>query len=235
MDDLNSDQVVERCQEVLGYRFKDRSILEHALTHASGASSRVASNERLEFFGDAILGLIVCEQLYKQFPDRLEGDLTQIKSMVVSGEICARISRSLGLDELMFLGKGMTDRQHLPASVAGAVFEALIAAVYLDGGIDAASKLVLKLIQPIIEQTAGSENHDNYKSQLQQHAQQELNTTLVYELLDEQGPDHSKCFEVCAVMLGRRFKSAWGPSKKDAEQKAARNALIELDLLQEER
>lgn len=235
MDDLNSDQVIDRCQKILGYQFKDQSILEQALTHASGASSRLISNERLEFFGDAILGFMVCEQLYKQFPNYLEGDLTEIKSMVVSGEICAQISRSLGLDELMFLGKGMTDRQHLPASVAGAVLEALIAAVYLDGGIDAAGKLVLKLIQPIIEQTAGSENHQNYKSQLQQHAQQQLNTTLVYELLDEQGPDHSKCFEVCAVMLGRRFKSAWGPSKKEAEQKAARHALVELDLLQEER
>ena len=234
VDATSSDQIFERCEDILGYKFKDRELLQLALTHASGANTRLASNERLEFLGDAILGVVICEQLYKQFPEYLEGDLTKIKSMVVSGETCAKISTALGIDQLLFLGKGMVGKASLPMSVAGAVFESIVAAVYLDGGIVSARDLVLTHMRSVILEVASSENHRNYKSQLQQYAQQEVNSPLAYELLDEQGPDHSKCFEICAKLAGRRFNSAWGASKKEAEQKAARNALLELDLLTQE-
>jgi len=229
----NSLQALDRCESILGYQFKDRALLQAALTHASSASTRLESNARMEFLGDAILGLIVCQELYERFPHHLEGDLTKIKSSVVSRRSCAHVVRQLGVDKLMFLGKGVSGRTHLPMSLAAAVFEALIAAVYLDGGFEVTRDLVLRLMGPVIEEAADSQNQDNYKSQLQQYAQQAMSTSPVYELLDEQGPDHSKCFEVCVQVNGKRFKSAWGPSKKEAEQKAAFNALVELGILPE--
>ena len=126
------------CQEQIGYHFSDPLLLESALRHASGVSHRLASNERMEFLGDAILGLIVCEQLYLQYPDYLEGEMTKIKSVVVSRETCARVCEAIGLHEYLFLGKGMAADPEIPRSVVAAAFESLIAAIYLDGGLDAA-------------------------------------------------------------------------------------------------
>ncbi|MBN1491700.1 MAG: ribonuclease III [Phycisphaerae bacterium] len=224
-------EVVERAQEIIGYRFRDPDLLVAALTHSSIADHRLQSNERLEFFGDAVLGMVICQELYTRFPDLLEGELTKIKSSVVSRNTCADASRAMGLPELLFLGKGMAGRSRLPNSLAAAVFEALIAAIHLDGGgLTEARRFILEQMESRITEAADSEHQNNFKSQLQQHAQKVLNGTPLYELLDEQGPDHSKCFEVCVMIHGRRFGSAWGPSKKEAEQKAAYNALCELHL-----
>jgi ribonuclease-3 len=228
--------VFDRAERAVGYRFRDRLILGAALTHASLADHRLRSNERMEFLGDAILGMVVCQELYARFPDLLEGELTKIKSSVVSRKTCAEVSRRLGLPDLLFLGKGMSGRSHLPNSLAAAVLESLVAAIYLDsGGIDEARRFILETMGPQITEAAESEYQRNYKSQLQQHAQKVLNGTPMYEMLDEQGPDHSKCFEVCVVIHGRRFPSAWGPSKKEAEQMAAYNALAELKLIHQPR
>ncbi|NLS93333.1 MAG: ribonuclease III [Planctomycetaceae bacterium] len=216
------------CQERLEYRFKDQELLRAALTHASGAEHRLASNERLEFLGDAILGAIVCELLYRQYPDYLEGDLTKIKSVVVSRQTCARISAALGLEEVLILGKGMTTHPSIPSSLLADVFESLIAAVYLDGGSEAARQFVVRHIEPEIEATVDGATGGNYKSLLQQLAQREHGTTPTYQLLDEKGPDHSKCFKICAQVGRRRYQAAWGRNKKEAEQRAARNALSQL-------
>ena len=126
VDVLVSDQVLDRCETALGYRFKDRSLLRSALTHASGANHRLESNERLEFLGDAILSVIVCEQLYKQFPEYAEGELTKVKSTVVSGHSCAQVSHAMGVDAFLFLGKSMASRASLPESLSAAVFAACI-------------------------------------------------------------------------------------------------------------
>src|SRR3954467_11851058 len=123
---------LEQCQKVLKYRFRDPTFLREALTHASGANHRLVSNERLEFLGDAILGAIVCELLFRRFPEYLEGDLTRVKSVVVSRRTCAKISAALGLDEFLVLGKGMGSQDQTPASVLADVFESLIGAIYLD-------------------------------------------------------------------------------------------------------
>ena len=185
----------------------------------------------MEFLGDAILGMVVCEELYKRFPDSLEGDLTKIKSVVVSRRVCAGIAEKLGLDELLCLGKGMSERADLPVSLKAAVTEAVVAAICLDSGLDEARRFILKHVSDAIDEAAESDTQENYKSSLQQYAQQVLACTPQYEALDEQGPDHSKCFEVCVSINGRRFPSAWGPSKKEAEQKAALLALLELDIV----
>src|ERR671927_581903 len=119
--------ILEECQKAIDYRFRKPKLLRAALTHASGADTRLSSNERLEFLGDAVLGLVVCEQLFTQFPDQLEGDLTKLKSIVVSRQTCAKISQALGLREFLVLGKGMTTHPAVPPSVLSDVLESLIA------------------------------------------------------------------------------------------------------------
>ncbi len=229
---MTQQQTLHALQEAIGYRFNDPDLLAASLTHASIADSRVNSNERLEFVGDAILGMVVCLELYRRFPEYLEGELTKIKSAVVSRKTCAVISRELDLPRYLFLGKGMTGRAQLPGSLAAAVFESLIAAIYLDSGsIEVAREFILRHTSHHITQAAESEHQRNFKSQLQQYAQKTLAATPIYTLLDEKGPDHSKCFEVSVVINGHRYASAWGPSKKEAEQKAAYLALRELDAI----
>lgn len=219
---------LEACEEQIGYVFSDKGLLRAALTHASGAQHRLASNERLEFLGDAILGAVVCELLYRQYPDYLEGDLTKIKSVVVSRQTCAKISESLGMQEFLILGKGMTTHPTVPPSLLADVFESLIAAVYLDGGTQAARAFIEEHVVPEIGLVAGGGLGGNYKSQLQQLAQREHGTTPTYQLLDEKGPDHSKCFKISAQVGSNRYQPAWGRNKKEAEQRAARNALCQL-------
>jgi len=219
---------LERCEEVLRYRFRDPTYLREALTHASGADHRLVSNERLEFLGDAILGAIVCESLFLKFPDYLEGDLTRVKSVVVSRRTCAKISKTLGLDEFLVLGKGMGGQDETPSSVLADVFESLVGAIYLDGGMEAAKRFILRHIEAEIDATVDGQGGVNYKSQLQQVAQRQFGETPTYLLLDEKGPDHSKCFKISAQIGSRRYAPAWGPNKKDAEQRAAMNALSQL-------
>ena len=220
----------ERAESILGYTFKNENLLKESLTHASIADHRLNSNERMEFLGDAVLDLIVCEALYLRFTDRLEGDLTKIKSAVVSRQTCAEISNETGLTDLLIIGKGISSRESIPSSLAAAVYESIVAAVYLDGGFEAVKEYVLRTMTPKIDIIASNNHHQNYKAVLQQHAQQVLGASPIYELLDEKGPDHSKCFEVCVSVDGRRFTSAWGPNKKSAEQKAALLALEELGI-----
>jgi ribonuclease-3 len=220
---------LERCERRIGYTFQDKMFLVAALTHASGAQHRLASNERLEFLGDAILGAVVCELLFVQYPEYLEGDLTKIKSVVVSRQTCAKISEALGMQEFLVLGKGMTTHPTVPPSVLADVFESLVAAIYLDGGDAASRDFLQRYMGPEIELAATGELGGNYKSLLQQLAQRETGSTPTYQLLDEKGPDHSKCFKVAAQIAKTRYQPAWGRNKKEAEQRAARNALSELN------
>ncbi len=229
---MTAQDALQKVQLAIGYSFRDPALLTSALTHASIADCRLQSNERMEFFGDAILGMVICNELYRRFPEYLEGELTKIKSAVVSRRICAKVSHELGLLDCLFIGKGMNDRSQLPPSLAAALYEALIAAVYLDAGdLDTVRKFILTTMDKHIEEAAETQHQRNYKSQLQQYAQQSLSATPLYDLLDEKGPDHSKCFEVGVVIQGRRYASAWGPSKKEAEQKAAYQALRELSAI----
>jgi ribonuclease III len=219
---------VAECQRRIGYHFRDPRLLVAGLTHASGAQHRLASNERLEFLGDAILGFLVCETLYRAFPDSLEGDLTRIKSVVVSRETCSRISEQLRLIDFLIVGKGLAVNRPVPTSVLSDLFESLVAAIYLDGGLDAVRPLVARMLVPEIEKVASGEMGSNHKSLLQQWAQRDFGVTPTYAVLEETGPDHSKSFHVSAQIGGRRYSPAWGRNKKEAEQRAASNALVEL-------
>ena len=226
-------KVLLQIEEKLGYQFANKDLLNQAFTHSSSVSQRENSNERLEFLGDAILGVVISKELYERFPAFLEGDMTKIKSMLVSRRSCSRIAKQLQISKFLKVGKGMMSSRAISGSLSAGLLEAVIAAIYIDGGADKAKDFILANFADLLEQVQLESCHGNFKSLLQQYAQRHFNTTPLYELLDEQGPDHNKCFETQAVIQGRRFKSAWGTNKKDAEQMAAYNALIELNLLKE--
>lgn len=219
------DHAAGRAEAAIGYRFKDPSLLSLALRHSSHSDSRVESNERLEFLGDAVLGLVVCERIYARFPDLLEGEMTKIKSAAVSRRACADIAEKLGLDEILVLGKGMQGQQSLPRSLAAGVLESVAGAVFEDGGLEAARAFLGPLVDEHIERAAESGHQNNWKSVLQQHAQQELASTPDYVVVDERGPDHAKTFRISVELAGRRYDPGRGMSKKQAEQAAALNAL----------
>ncbi len=225
--------VLEAIESALGHTFTNRAVLARALTHASVADSRVESNERLEFLGDAILGAVVCHRIFERFPRLLEGEMTKIKSHAVSRKACATIAKDLGLVEHLALGKGMQVHGRLPPSLAAAVLESVVAAVYLDAGYEAARDILVPLVDPIITGAATSGHHDNFKSVLQQHAQQNLGSTPSYRVLDEQGPDHAKCFQVAVTVADQVFEGEWAQSKKTAEQRAALAALRALNLVKD--
>ncbi|MFH1748024.1 MAG: ribonuclease III [Planctomycetota bacterium] len=230
----DSTDPLDACQQRINYRFKNPDLLRAAMTHASSADMRRNSNERLEFLGDAVLGLVVCHTLYERLPNAMEGDLTKIKSAVVSRRVCALVADQMRLPEALKCGQGMEQGEGMPRSLAAAALEALIAAIYLDGGFEAAQDFIRIHMSDELERAIKSDHQFNFKSQLQQYAQRELAVTPTYQLLDEKGPDHSKCFEVAVSVGNQHFPSAWGPSKKEAEQKAAWMALNNLGVMEDE-
>ena len=182
----------------------------------------------MEFLGDSVLGLVTCEQLYARFPSFQEGDLTKVKSVVVSRKTCAAFSRELGIGRFLVLGKGLSGSSEMPPNILADVFEALVAAIFLDGGYEAAKGFVLGFIEPEIDAVAAEAVACNAKSQLQTLAQREHGDTPRYVVLDEQGPDHDKCFKVAAEIAGVQYTPVWGRNKKDAELRAAENAVAEI-------
>ncbi len=225
-------ETLQQIEQIIGYEFSDKHLLVKAFTHSSAVDNRLLSNERLEFLGDAVLAVVICQTLFERFSGYLEGDLTKIKSMLVSRGTCAKVSRHLGLQNFLIVGKGMVSSRALSGSLAAGVLETIIAAVYIDGGFDAASGFILRTFGSLIAQADAGQAQGNYKSLLQQHAQEQSNVTPVYALLDEKGPDHNKAFELGVVIDDRHFPGAWGTNKKEAEQKAAFNALVELGVLE---
>ena len=220
----------DAAESITGYKFKNHALLEQALSHSSAVDQRCESNERLEFLGDAVLGFVVCSETYERYPDFEEGDMTKVKSSVVSRKICAEIADGLDIARILRVGKGMTSQTKIPSSVTGAAYEALIGAIFIDGGFETAKAFVLRTISERIEEAAQSTHQDNYKSILQQFGQKREGVAPMYVVLDEKGPDHAKCFEVTVDLNGRRFESRWAASKKQAEQLAALAALVELDV-----
>jgi ribonuclease-3 len=220
----------DAAESITGYKFTDPALLEQALSHSSAVDDRSESNERLEFLGDSVLGFVVCCVTYERFPDFEEGDMTKVKSLVVSRKTCSEIADSLEIARVLRVGKGMNSQNEIPNSVTGAAFEALIGAIYLDGGLEKAKIFVLQTMSERIDEAASSTHQDNYKSILQQFGQKREGTAPLYVVLDEKGPDHAKCFEVAVDLNGRRFESCWAASKKQAEQLAALAALLELEV-----
>ncbi len=221
---------LDALQAALGVNFKDESLLQQALVHRSYLNENTAlhlvSNERLEFLGDAVLGFVVANELYSRFPDFSEGELTKLRAALVRGETLSRIAASLQLGDYLYLGHGEEESggRSRPRNLS-CTLEAVIGAVFLDGGLDAAESFILKLLNGELEGVVEDKFAADYKSRLQQLIQSERKITPVYRTVEEVGPDHAKTFtvEVLAgdIILGRGS----GRSKRAAEVDAARHAL----------
>jgi len=220
-------------QTRIGYRFRDRGLLEHALTHksraAEDASGGVTDNESLEFLGDAVLGLVVADILFHQYPDYDEGQKSKIKAAVVSTQSLARHAERLRLGEHLILGRGeeKTGGRFKQALLADA-YEALIAAIYLDGGLEAAEQFLRRELKDAIDEGSAHTFARDHKSALQERLQALGRPLPEYRVSGEAGPDHHKTFSVEVVVGGEVLGTATGRAKKEAEQEAAREALTRL-------
>ena len=218
---------LEKLQQSVGYKFKDERLLQRALTHTSYANEcnegHNKSNERLDFLGDSVLGIIPAEHFYLNFKDLPEGELTKLRAATVCENSLSSFARQLGLGEYLLLGKGemCTGGSDRPSILADA-FEALIAAIYLDGGIEEAKKFVLKYVDKAVEEHRGFKD---YKTVLQEVIQKNPGEVIEYVLVKESGPDHNKRFEVEVHLNSNVIGKGVGTSKKKAEQLAAKEAL----------
>jgi len=238
--ELKNGQVVrlrdefEGLQRAINYRFRDRGLLEHAMTHTSRAnedvSGGVVDNESMEFLGDALLGFVVADMLFREFPEYDEGQKSKTKAAVVSTATLARQAERLQLGDHLLLGRGeeKTGGRRKQALLADG-YEALIAAIYLDGGIEHARAFIVREFAPLLEEArvAGVTGQD-FKSALQELLQGRDLPLPEYRLISTFGPDHRKQFEIEVVVQGEPLAVATGSSKKDAEQEAARAALDKL-------
>ena len=198
-------------QAIVGHTFNDPCLLRLALTHASVADSRIQSNERLEFLGDAVLATIVCHELYARFGDWLEGELTKVKSVVVSGRTCAKIADETGLTKLLILGNGIVGPNALPTSVRAAVFEAVIGAIYLDGGLPAASTFVARAFGDALSPTAPIRRDP--KTELQERTMALRGDVPIYRVVgDSEVEGDLARFSVEVVLLGEVL-AAVGPGR----------------------
>ncbi|MBS6216295.1 MAG: ribonuclease III [Clostridiales bacterium] len=218
-------------EETLGYTFHDRSLLENALTHSSYANENrfkgCQSNERLEFLGDSVLGMVTADYLFRAHPDLPEGDLTRTRAALVCEESLVEVARAWGLGEYLRLGKGENagGGRRRPSIQADAV-EAVLAAVYLDGGIGSARKIIQKYI---LDRESEKARNRDYKTALQELVQRESGQVLQYRLTGSSGPDHAKLFTVEVDLNGLTIGQGEGHSKKEAEQNAARAAIGHLE------
>lgn len=220
----------------LGYRFKNPEYLTKALKHrsylAESGEPRSEANERLELLGDAVLALLVVEHLYARYPRRPEGELTVMKSLAVSRAVLAHVARSLEMGDYLLLSEqerkaGGANR----LSILADAMEAVIGAVYLDGGLNEARKVVHRLLLCRLPRILGREENQNYKSLLLEYCQRERLPAPTYRVQRENGPEHDKVFTVAVTIGNRQYGTGQGRSKKAAEQKAARGALIKLNVI----
>ncbi len=216
---------------LLGHHFRDKAYIENALSHSSIKTNDRPSNERLEFLGDSVLGLVVADALYRRFPDD-EGTLTRIKSQAVSRATLQRVALAMGLDRYILVGKGVAKRE-IPASLLGNLFEAIVGAIYLDGGYEASGKFVMRNLDIVIDEIVDDRAERNYKSMLQHYCQRERASVPTYKVLRETGPAHGRQFEVAIYVGEKECGRARAASKKEAEQGAARAALTHFGVVEE--
>jgi len=220
-------------QQTLGVSFSDASLLEQALVHSSYINENpgfaLTSNERLEFLGDAVLGLIVAEKLHQDFPHLTEGQMTKLRAALVRRDTLARMARAIGLGDYLYLGKGEEagGGRHKPVNLAGAM-EAVIAAIFLDQGLSTARDFILRLLDIELQKAVSQGVEIDYKSELQEFIQAREQQIPTYHVIEATGPDHDKRFTI-EVRLGETVLGrSSGKSKKAAESEAARSALERL-------
>ena len=223
--------MIKDLETAIGYRFHNISLLQNALTHSSYANERwhnsLLSNERLEFLGDSVLGMLVAEYLYHNFPNRPEGELTRMRADMVCEQPLAAAANRIGLGEHLLLGHGEEQGGGRKRnSILADAMESVIAACFLDGGMEAALKVVQQFI--LVEVPVTKLHNTDYKTKLQELVQQKKNQVLSYKLVGQSGPDHDKQFDVEVSLNGNVVGSGSGSSKKRAEQMAAKSAIEKL-------
>ena len=229
-------RVLEEFEDHVGYRFVESTLLWRALTHRSFLNSNgdepPYSNERLEFLGDSVLELVVNEYLYRRHPDLQEGELTKMKSLLVSRGVLAEQAKGLNLGRYLFMSDAERESGgSFRASILADGFEAVIGALYLDGGMDEARRFVRENLLVDVNFIMGSGSHVNYKSVLQENIQERMKTYPRYRIVTETGPDHRKVFTVEVTVKGEQLGKGKGTNKKRAEQEAAKNALERVGLM----
>lgn len=238
LSDGNPELDYSEVETVLGYRFHDQAHMINALTRRSywheNRDTCLEHNERLEFLGDAVLGLVIADILYREFPDDEEGELQKKRASLVNRAALAQLMRQLQIARFIRMGRGdelsgCRDRD----SILSDTLEALIAAVYLDGGFDEAAIMIAKHFYPLIEKCSTRDGLEDCKSILQEKAQAELGTTPTYEVVDQWGEEHSKTFSVAVYIGDQLAGSGIGKNKREAAQNAAREALEKLNELSE--
>ena len=223
--------MINELEKAIGYQFRNITLLQNALSHSSYANERwhdsLKSNERLEFLGDSVLGMLVAEHLYRTFPDRLEGELTRMRADMVCEKTLAKVANRLDLGRHLMLGKGEESGggRNRDSILADAV-ESVLAACYLDGGMDAAVQFVQKFI--LVNVPVTKLHNADYKTALQELVQQKKNQVIAYRLVGESGPDHDKQFRVEVTLNDEMVGVGTGSSKKRAEQAAAQAAIEKL-------
>ncbi|MBN1825656.1 MAG: ribonuclease III [Candidatus Eisenbacteria bacterium] len=227
-------QTLHQLEKTLGVRFSDLELLNQALIHRSflngKAAERIQSNERMEFLGDSVLGLVVNEHLYRNRPTENEGNLTKIKSLIVSRQILAEKAEQTGLGRYLLLSASESEAGgRKRTSIIADALEAVIGAIYLDQGLEASRRFIKHLILDELLEITQDADHINYKSLLQEKVQSEKKVHPVYRIRREQGPDHEKTFHVEVTVAGRTLGQGGGRTKKEAEQSAARAALRHLN------
>lgn len=221
---------VTEVEKRIRYTFRDKNLLRQAFTHASYSNEcRVLSNERLEFLGDSVLNFFVAEYLYKKYPDLKEGELTRKRAEIVSASPIGESVASLGLDEFMLLGAGEKKTGSTSENVKADLFESVVGAIYLDGGIKSAERFIRMALASRLKAPKGDLDP---KSHLGQLSQKKYGKKVKYVMLKKEGESHSPSFTVCAVVNGRQYESATAGNKKKAEQLAALNALKHEELSQ---
>jgi ribonuclease-3 len=223
---------LRRLQKNIDYRFHNTQLFTQALTHRSylhQGKEEGEDNERLEFLGDSVIELAVSHILLIRFPHITEGGLSKTRAVLVKETTLASLARTVGLGETLLLGRGEeeTGGREKDSILAGAI-EALAAAVYLDGGYEEAFRVIEKLYTPLLEGMKGELLDPDFKTRLQEYTQKHLNSTPDYIVTDEEGPDHDKTFEVVISVGGKTYGMGRGRSKKEAEQRAAEEALRSL-------
>ena len=223
--------MIKDLENAIGYRFRNIQLLQNALTHSSYANERwhnsLLSNERLEFLGDSVLGMLVAEYLFRTFPDRPEGELTRMRADMVCEQTLAAAANKIGIGDYLMLGHGEEQGGgRKRASILADAMESIIAACFLDGGIQAALQVVQKFI--LVEVPVTRLHNVDYKTKLQELVQQKKNQVLTYALVGESGPDHDKHFEVEVSLNGKVVGTGGGSRKKRAEQSAAASAVKNL-------
>lgn len=211
----------------LGHTFSNSSLVIEALTHTTYANenAKVPANERLEFLGDAVVGLVVAQHLFEVYPELPEGELTKLRAAVVCEPTLAGRARQLEIGRFMRFGKGETVSGRDRDSILADAFEAVVGGLLLDGGLEAARRFILRELGPIMAEARRGQVRIDYKTRLQEHLQRQSAEGPAYRLISEEGPPHNKRFKVAVHHRDLPLGTGWGRNKKEAEQEAAREAL----------